>query len=96
MRKVLLGVLGVVALVTATFALSVGARAQTRQYGIEYVRVTPYAVYVPASQTAVQSRYGYRACLAATDQWKCREFRPTESSDAALRLALATLGNEGY
>jgi hypothetical protein len=44
----------------------------------------------------VQERVGYRACVAGVNEWLCREFKPTESSSAALRIALVSLGNEGW
>jgi hypothetical protein len=44
----------------------------------------------------VEFRSGYRACVAATPNWACRDFEPTESSAAALSTALATLGTEGW
>jgi hypothetical protein len=93
MLKVSLVVVAVAAVVTAMLTLSVGAQSARR---IEYVRVTPYSVPHQISANSVQMRYGYRACVAATNEWTCREFQPTESSDAALRTTLATLGNEGW
>jgi hypothetical protein len=34
--------------------------------------------------------------VAGIDAWNCRQFPPTESSETALRNALATLGNDGW
>ena len=93
--KLSLAVAAVVALFLATVAPSVLARAQSVK-GFEYLRVAPYGLQIRTSPNAVQIRYGYRACAASPEGWTCREFPPTESSDAALRTALATLGGEGW
>ena len=95
MLKLSLAVVAVVALVTATSALSLSVRAKSATR-IEYVRVTPHALETRTSPNSIQFRYGYRACVAAAHEWTCREFQPTESSEAALRTTLATLGNEGW
>jgi hypothetical protein len=61
----------------------------------EYSRVSPYNVPQREGQI-VYLRVGYRACVAAAEQWACRDFGPQDSSEGALRTALATLGNEGW
>ena len=95
MSKASLALVAVVVVLTATFAPSLIVRAQgsTR---FEYIRVTPYAVHIPVGPNAVQDRTGYRACVAGNSEWACREFKPSESSADALRIALVQLGNEGW
>jgi hypothetical protein len=94
MSKISLGLVGViVVVVTAMLTPSFIVRAQgTTRF--EYVRVTSYPVrdILPGGQV----RSGFRACIAGTQAWNCREFPPTESSDSGFRNALATLGNEGW
>ena len=82
------------AVIAVLFAMSIVGRAQSA-VRFEYGRVTPYTV----AQTQggwVYQHVGYRACVAVTNEWTCREFEPKESSEAALRAMLATLGNEGW
>ena len=94
MMKLSLSVVALIAVIAAMFASSLVGRAQSATR-FEYGRVAPYGVS-QADGRVVYLRVGYRACVAATDEWTCRDFGPTESSDAALRTALATLGNEGW
>jgi len=94
MRKLLLFIAAFVAIIAAMFAPSLAARAQTAAR-FEYSRVAPYGVPQTEGRILYQ-RVGYRACVATTDEWSCRDFPPKESSDTALRMALATLGNEGW
>jgi hypothetical protein len=94
MSKISLGLVGVVVvIVTAMLTPSVIVRAQGSAR-FEYVRVTSYTVRdtLPGGQV----RSGFRACIASTQAWNCREFPPMESSDSGFRNALATLGNEGW
>ncbi len=92
----------VVTVVTAMLATSLSVRAQgTTRF--EYARVTPYIERTvvetkPPSSfiTTVQERVGYRACVAGIKEWACREFKPTESSSEALRIALVSLGADGW
>jgi len=95
MSKISLALVAVVAVVTATLTPSLIVRAQgtTR---IEYARVTPYLDRTSVASNAVQERTGYRACVAGSNEWACREFKPSESSADALRIALVQLGNEGW
>jgi hypothetical protein len=96
MSKISLVLVGGVIVVAAMLTPSFVVRAQgiTR---FEYVRVTSYPAQVPSYRgPGVQMGSGYRACVAGTDAWNCRQFPPTESSDTALRNAIATLGNEGW
>ena len=94
MMKLSLSIVALMAVIAAMFAPSLVGRAQSATR-FEYGRVAPYGVS-QADGRVVYLRLGYRACVAATDEWTCRDFGPTESSDAALRTALATLGNEGW
>jgi hypothetical protein len=95
MSKTLLALVAVVVVVSTMFAPSLVVRAQSTAR-IEYVRVTPYAAYNPVTPNLVLERHGYRACVAGTTEWACRDFQSTESSAEALRTALVTLGNEGW
>ena len=97
MSKVSLALLAIVAIIATAAAStpSLTARAQTATR-IEYARVTPYIVSFHKSPNHVQPRYGYRACVAAISEWKCREFEPTDASTASLRTTFATLGSEGW
>ena len=95
MMKLSFSVVALIALTAlAIFAPSLVAHAQ-RAARFEYSRVTPYGLWQNEGNVR-HMRVGYRACLAATDEWTCRDFKPQESSDAALRTALSTLGNEGW
>jgi hypothetical protein len=93
--RVSLGVIAATVLASAILVPSLGVRAQGFTK-IEYARVTSFVVHWPTSANSVQSRAGYRACVAGVSAWTCRDFQPTESSAEALRIALATLGNEGW
>jgi hypothetical protein len=95
MSKVSLTLIAVVVVVAATFSPSLIVRAQSATR-IEYIRVTPYLQQIPVSVSAVQERCGYRACVAGMNDWACRDFPATQSSNDALRTTLATLGNEGW
>jgi hypothetical protein len=93
MMKLSLSVVALAALIAAIFAPSLVARGR---------RVTQFRVRPRHPLRCVAERgqhwyrrLGYRAYLAATDDWTCRDFKPLESSDAALRTALSALGNEG-
>ena len=48
--------------------------------------------------TRVAYRWGgYRACIAATEVWSCREFADqSDEPNGGPRTMLATLGNEGW
>lgn len=93
MMKLSLSVAALIAVVAAMFAPSLVARSQSAAQ-FEYTRLIPYTVAQNEGRIRFV-RVGYRACLAATDEWTCREFEP-RPSDAALRAALATLGSEGW
>jgi hypothetical protein len=84
----------VVVIASATFAPSRIVRAQSAAR-FEYARVTPFIVNTVVSANRVQQTNGYRACVAGTTEWTCRDFKPTESTDT-VRTALATLGSEGW
>jgi hypothetical protein len=99
MRKLSLSVVAVIAVVAAMFAPSLVARAQSA-VRFEYLRVTPYPANL-ATPGRINYRWvGYRACVAASSEWTCREFEADGSSNDALHIALrttlATLGNEGW
>ena len=93
MGKASLAVGALVTLVAAIFTLSVvqTTRAQTATR-IEYLRATPFSAQL--SSGALNT--AYQACVAGPTEWTCRDFRPTVSSDSALRTMLSTLGNEGW
>ena len=95
MSKTSLALVAVVVVVTAMFAPSLIVRAQGTAR-LEYMRVTPYNVPTPVAPRAVQDRTGYRACIAGSSDWACREFPPAESSTDALRTAFVDLGNDGW
>lgn len=93
MMKLALSVAALMALVAAMFTPSLVARAQSARF--EYMRVAPYG-FMQTEGRIAYVRSSYRACLADTAEWTCRDFGRKESSDAALRTALVTLGNEGW
>jgi hypothetical protein len=67
-------------------------RAQSRNGSrFDYLRVTPYL-----PDPLNPARVAYRACVAASTEWTCREFESKDSPDAPLRTTLATLGQEGW
>src|SRR4051812_17015411 len=90
-----LAVVGLMALVAAPLASSLGARAQNAPR-LEYARVVPVVTRVYTSPNSVQERRGYRACVAGAADWTCRDFPATEIAGSALRTTLSTLGNEGW
>ena len=90
MRKLSLVGFAVIPLAMALFAPSVIGRAQSA-VRFEYTRVTPYLM-----NPMDPRRVSYAACVATPTEWRCREFAAKDSSDVALRTALATLGNEGW
>ena len=95
MVKLSLTVAAVIAVVTAMFAPSLVARAQSAAR-FDYLRVTPYQA-VTETPARISFRWaGYRACAAASTEWTCREFEAKGDSNTALRSVLATLGNEGW
>ena len=94
MSKISLALVAVVVIVGAMLAPSRIVRAQSAAR-FEYARVTPYGVSTEVAPKKVEWTTGYRACVADTTQWTCRDFKPTESTDP-LRTALATLGSEGW
>jgi hypothetical protein len=102
MAKLSLALAAGVAIVgTALFAPSLAARAQSPRF--EYLHLRPYGVIppsVPQPGVIRVERPAYRACVATTPEWTCRPFEPdantSVNSDDALRLALLTLGNEGW
>ena len=89
-------IFGALLVVTATlFGPALVAQAPvTTQY--EYLRVLPVEMQFATSPTSVRQSTGYRACVAGSSEWTCREFPATASSEAALRTTLATLGTEGW
>ncbi len=95
MTKLSLALAGFLVVTTAVLAPSLTARTQSAAR-FEYLRLSPYGANVPQGPGRVQHRSGYRACMAALPDFTCREFAPTESSEAALSTALATLGTEGW
>lgn len=89
------GVAVVAAALTWNVAFVPSLHARPNAPRFEYVRVTPY-LFVRAEGQGVVERVGYRACVATSTEWTCRQFESTEPSDVALRTALVTLGNEGW
>jgi len=79
--------------ITAMFAPALTAQQGGTRF--EYLKVTPYIFRTPQGSGIIE-HIGYRACLAASSDWTCREFTSLEPSDAALRAALVTLGDEGW
>ena len=94
MSKTSLVIVAVVVVIVAMFTPSRIVRAQTNPR-FEYARVTPYVLNIGVAPNRVTQTNGYRACVAGTTEWTCRDFKPTESTDA-VRTALATLGSEGW
>jgi hypothetical protein len=94
MTKLSLSLTGFIVVATAMLAPSLTARTQSANR-FEYLRLSSYSARVQALGR-VEFRSGYRACDAATPNWTCRDFEPTESSATALSTALATLGTEGW
>jgi hypothetical protein len=88
MMKLSVAVAAVLAVVTAVFAPSLTARAQSGAR-FEYARVTPYQAVTRTPGHVEYKWAGYRACVAASSEWTCREFD-------ALPTTLATLGSEGW
>jgi hypothetical protein len=87
----------VIAFAIALFAPALTARAQSGAR-FEYLRVVEYytaAPTLPLGRIGV-GRLAYRACVAASPDWTCRNFEPTENTDDALRMTLFTLGNDGW
>ncbi len=87
MKNISLSVVALCALMTAAFAPALLARAQGSG-GFDYMRLTP-------GLAGTTERLGYRACLATTNQWTCREFEG-DDYDSGLRTALTSLGNERW
>jgi hypothetical protein len=94
MSRLSLFLAGLIVVGAAMAAPSLTARAQSANR-FEYLRLSSYSARVQAVGR-VEFRSGYRACVAATPDWTCQDFEPTESSAAALSTALATLGTEGW
>ena len=103
MRKLSLAAVSAVVLIAALSAPSLIARQQSVAR-FEYLRLTPYlgtvvpirgastspaGVMKPGSASMTPG--GFRACIAASAEWTCRNF-----SDDGFRTALVALGNEGW
>jgi hypothetical protein len=88
-----LALAAVIAVVAAMFAPAFVARAQQGPPRFEYLQVTAHGRRTVNSPGRVDIIAGYRACVAAADEWQCREFTPAASSGAAM---FSTLGNEGW
>ena len=87
-----------VALACALAGPSVLVRAQTQPTRYDYLRLTPYSAQAARVPYGIRIA-GYRACVAAEPNWKCRDFEsaPAEySGDDALSTALPAHGNEGW
>jgi hypothetical protein len=95
MRKSLFAVVAVTVVIGAMLGSSLVARSQAAAR-FEYTQLFPYSELDPHAQfRQVWSRVGYRACVAASAEWTCRDFRES-SVDAGYRTALSTLGREGW
>ena len=94
MAKLSIAVAAVLVAITAMFGPSLTAQQSAPRF--EYVRVAPYTYRTPSGASAVLERVGYKACVAASSDWTCRDFQSLEPADAALRTTLNTLGNEGW
>ena len=94
MTKILLALVAA-AVVLGTFlapALIARQQAVTR---FEYLRVAPYGGMVQErGQTMLVTFLGYRACIAGSADWVCRDFAQANSD--ALRNVFVILGNEGW
>ena len=94
MRKLSLAIAAVLAVVAALCAPSLVARAQNPMR-FEYLRVTPFQSVTKTPGHVIYRWAGYSACMAASAEWTCRQFEG-DGINAALRDALATLGQEGW
>src|SRR5262245_11559516 len=96
MSKISLAFVVVLVVVTTVVAPSFIGRAQSTTR-IEYARVTPSPVSLaPVAGNPRRLSFSYRACVAGTNEWLCREFDSRESPAEALRIVLVQLGNEGW
>ena len=94
MSRIPLALVAVIAVVIGMLTPSFAVRAQgTTRF--EYARLAPYAD-VFRTATLVDQRPSYRACIARTGGWTCRDFKATESTTDALRNAFLQLGNDGW
>ena len=93
MTKLSLTVAAIIAVITAMFAPSLiaGQQSATR---FEYLRVAPYHTVIQTPGHVQYKWAGYRACVAVSTEWTCRDFEHNASD--ALPTTLATLGNEGW
>lgn len=95
MKKSPLVVLVAAVVVAGLFGSSLIARNQSTAR-FEYTQLTPFSELIPHAKFGqVWSRVGYRACVAASAEWTCRDFKES-SADEGYRTALATLGREGW
>jgi hypothetical protein len=99
MRKLSITVAGILLLLVSLSVPSLIARQQS-SVQFDYLQLVPYQVQIPSGFRAVTERSAYRACIAGSAEWACRQFEPSNADprgvDTALRGALSTLGNEGW
>lgn len=96
MRKSLFVVVAAVVVVTALLGSSLVARSQAAAR-FEYTKLTPFSELIPGSRGGqIWATVGYKACVATVTEWSCRDFRSENSADAGFRIALATLGRDGW
>lgn len=94
MRKLSLAAVAVFVVLGLLFAPSLIARQQTATR-FEYLRVAPYGGPEQYKGRTVHSTFlGYRACIAASADWVCRDF--AQGNSDAVRNVFVTLGNEGW
>ena len=94
MKKFSLVLVGATMVCGSLFAPALIARQQTTTR-FEYLRVATYGGTVQErGQTMFVTFLGYRACIAGSADWVCRDFAQANSD--ALRSMFVTLGNEGW
>jgi hypothetical protein len=96
MARLTLNVVLILAVIAAALAPSVMARVQTQGPRFEYLVVNSFQAPAPGVPYGYRIA-GYRACMAASAGWNCREFpsAATDSNDT-FGPTLETLGNEGW
>ena len=98
MRKLSLAVAGLLALLALSTPSLIARQPSAARF--QYLQVSPYLVQHPTGPNSVVERLAYRACVAGTAEWTCRQFEPStrdpRGTDTALRNTLSTLGSEGW
>jgi hypothetical protein len=93
-----------ISIVSACFIVGVAGtagslRAQSTPR-FEYLRAFAYGERQQVSDIrrgpTVRVGKAYRACIAAENEWNCRDFARAEAPDSPERKMLSTLGDEGW